>query len=119
MVSGSAAWKTHAKKVFDAVSCGSFDQISQIIGPAFAREFTDPYPISYWGVLQGWSDCMKEKYNESAKDYEKVELMRNCLSQRKSLGNPAEETLAIWHLKEFINDFEDKTMGYIRRFSRP
>ena len=50
------------------------------------------------------------------KDYEKFKLMRDCLGQRKSSGNLAEETLAVWHLKEFIKDFEDKTIGYIRRF---
>ncbi len=117
MASGSAAWKTYAKKVFEAVSCGSLDLDS--ISAAFAREFTNPYPASYFGVLKGWSDCMREKYDESARDYEKFKLMRDCLSQRKSLGNLAEETLAVWHLNGFINDFEDKTMGYIRRFSRP
>jgi len=116
MASGSAVWKTHAKKVFEAVSCGSFDLLPSI-SAAFAREFADPYPASYFGVLKGWSDCMREKYDESARDYEKFKLMRDCLSQRKSLGNPAEETLAIWHLKGLINDFENKTMGYIRRFS--
>jgi len=120
MVADPAAWKTYTKKVFDAVSSGSFDQISMIIGPEFAREFNDPYPALYWLVLKGWNECMKQKYNESMRAHEKIEPMRACLSQRKiSINAPVEETLAVRHLNELIDHFENGMVHLKRSFSWP
>jgi hypothetical protein len=117
MDSSPAALKAYARKVFDAVSCGSFNQRS--IGAEFATKFTDPYPVSYWLVLQGWSECMSRKYDGPLRDDEKTKAMKDCLEQKESSRNTVEETWAILHLKKLIDDFEKKKLGEIRFTSRP
>lgn len=117
MVADPAAWKTYAKKVFDAISSGSFNLKS--IGAEFGTKFTDPYPVSYWLVLQGWGECMSRKYDGPLRDDEKTKAMKDCLGQKESSRNTVEETWAILHLKDLIKDFEKKKLGEISYSSRP
>lgn len=120
MAADPAALKTYAKKVFDAVSSGSFDL--RLTSAEFASDFRETYhrDTFYWEVLKGWNDCMRQKYNGSARDSEKLNAMRDCLSQSKSSGNATVEgAWAIQHLEELIDDFANKSWGEIQSFSRP
>jgi len=117
MAADPAALKTYAKKVFDAVSSGSFNLKS--IGAGFATKFTGPSPVSYWLVLKGWGQCMSRKYDGPLRDDEKTKAMKDCLGQKESSRNTVEETWAILHLKDLINDFEKKVWGPVRQSSNP
>ena len=120
MVADPDALKTYAKKVFDAASSGSFD--IRLTSAEFASDFRETYhrDTFYWEMLKGWHDCMRQKYNESIRETEKLNAMRGCLSQSKSSGNPTVEgAWAIQHLEELIDDFANKSWGEIQSFSRP
>jgi hypothetical protein len=45
--------------------------------------------------------------------------MKDCLGQKESSRNTVEETWAILHLKDLINDFEKKVWGPVRQSSNP
>ena len=107
--------KPDARKIFDAVVQGSFDEARHTLEELFPK-YSEAGGVAFLGyaeIVKAWVHCC-ERHAVPLKEFDQLELIKKCFGLlEKTLDKEVNEFTtseesAIQHLREFLSDYESK-----------
>jgi hypothetical protein len=106
-------FKPDARRIFDAVVQGSFDEARHALGELFPKysEVGGVAFLGYTEIMKAWIHCC-ERNVVPLKEFDQLKLIKKCFALlEKTLEKEINEftiseDIAIQHLREFISDYE-------------